>query len=72
MLSRILLVDISHEIENQAVALVTSTLRTLDAIHLATALSFGEDLGTLVAYDQRLLEAAKTAGLKTLSPGVLQ
>jgi len=45
-------------------------LRALDAIHLATALSLGEDLGAFCCYDRRLIEAAEAAGLNVLSPGL--
>ena len=44
-------------------------LRSLDAIHFVTALRFRADLHALVAYDNRLLEAAELAGLPTASPG---
>ena len=44
-------------------------LRSLDAIHLATALRLRGDLHSLVAYDHRLLAAAEQAGLPTASPG---
>jgi predicted nucleic acid-binding protein len=43
-------------------------LRSLDAIHLATARILGEDLDAIVSYDDRLLKAADDAGLPTLSP----
>ena len=43
-------------------------VRSLDAIHLASALSLGSDLGVIVAYDERLLDAARTQGLPTSSP----
>ena len=43
-------------------------LRSLDAIHLATARVLGEDLDALVSYDDRLLKAATDAGLATTSP----
>ena len=43
-------------------------LRSLDAIHLATARVLGEDLDALVSYDDRLLKAAADAGLATASP----
>jgi len=45
-------------------------LRSLDAIHVAAALSLGSDLTALVTYDKRLAEAATLNGLKVLSPGV--
>jgi hypothetical protein len=37
-------------------------------IHLVTALEFGSDLRQFVAYDARLLAAARDAGLPTLTP----
>lgn len=43
-------------------------LRSLDAIHLATARILGEDLSAIVSYDDRLLKAAEDAGLGTASP----
>ena len=43
-------------------------LRTLDAIHLATALAIGSELGSFVTYDDRLAEAARAAGLPVLRP----
>jgi len=43
-------------------------LRSLDAIHLATARILAPELDALIAYDARLLRAAADAGLLTLSP----
>jgi predicted nucleic acid-binding protein len=43
-------------------------LRSLDAIHLTTARLLGPDLGAFASYDDRLLAAAKDAGLDTVSP----
>lgn len=44
-------------------------LRSLDALHLASALSLDPDLDTFVAYDRRLLAAARAAGLAVAQPG---
>lgn len=44
-------------------------LRTLDALHLATALELGDDLGAVVTYDQRLARGAESADLRVLTPG---
>ena len=44
-------------------------LRSLDAIHVATALELGDELSGLVAYDDRLLAAAEANGIAALSPG---
>jgi predicted nucleic acid-binding protein len=43
-------------------------LRSLDAIHLATARILSGDLSAIVSYDDRLLKAAADAGLGTESP----
>jgi predicted nucleic acid-binding protein len=43
-------------------------LRALDAIHLATALRLRPHGGPMVTYDQRLAEAARSAGLEVLTP----
>jgi predicted nucleic acid-binding protein len=45
------------------------TLRTLDAIHLATALALLPDLDAFVTYDDRLAEAARAIGLPVVRPG---
>ena len=50
-------------------ALAPSSMRTLDAIHLAAALAAGEDLGGVVTYDDRMSAAAEDLGLTPLSPG---
>lgn len=43
-------------------------LRSLYAIHLATALRLGRDLGEIVTYDQRMALAAQQMGFKVSSP----
>ena len=43
-------------------------LRTLDAIHLASALAIRQELTAFVVYDDRLYEAAEAAGLNPVSP----
>src|SRR5262245_46646393 len=53
----------------EAAGSLPGPLRSLDAIHLATALRLRDGLHWLVAYDQRLLGAAQQAGLPTASPG---
>lgn len=61
-------------IDEQAVVAAQSlpgpALRTLDAIHLASALRIRASLTTVLAYDKRLLAAAKALGLRTQSPGI--
>jgi uncharacterized protein len=43
-------------------------VRSLDAIHLASALALGRDLGVLVSYDARLSGAAAELGIEVASP----
>ena len=43
-------------------------LRTLDAIHIATAVLIRDDVDVLISYDQRMLTAATTYGLPITSP----
>lgn len=69
VLARCDLVRINRRVLDAAAALPPATLRSLDAIHLATAARLGVDLGTFVAYDQRLMEAARAAGHRVASPG---
>lgn len=57
----------SDDLERAAV-LEPATLRTHDAIHLATALSLADDVEVFVAYDDRLLDAAARHGLRTAAP----
>ncbi len=47
-------------------------LRSLDAIHLATARILAPELEALVTYDDRLGKAATDAGLAMVSPGLKQ
>jgi predicted nucleic acid-binding protein len=42
--------------------------RTLDAIHLATAMALGTEIGAFVTYDDRLAEAARSVGLPVIRP----
>lgn len=44
-------------------------MRSLDAIHLASALVIGSDLSVFVAYDDPLLSAATAEGVEVTSPG---
>ncbi len=62
------LVGIDDRILDTAGTLEPRVLRTLDSIHVATALALGDDLETIVTYDERMIEAAKLLGLSTATP----
>ncbi|MGH6689461.1 MAG: type II toxin-antitoxin system VapC family toxin [Gammaproteobacteria bacterium] len=68
VLARIPLVEVDRRILRDAAALAPASLRSLDAIHLATALSLGQDLAGMVTYDQRLSEAAAGAEVAVWAP----
>jgi predicted nucleic acid-binding protein len=45
-----------------------TALRSLDALHLATALELGDDLQGLVTYDTRMIEGAQAASVDVVIP----
>lgn len=49
--------------------LMPPALRTVDAIHLVTALELHRDIEAFVTYDQHLADAATAAGITAVSPG---
>ncbi len=68
VLDRIALVRIDDAVVDSAAVMDPAELRSLDAVHLATALGIGERLAGLVTYDSRLRDAADRAGLPVLMP----
>ena len=68
LLRRLDLVRVGAPILDNAGRLGPARLRSLDAIHLATALALGPRLQVLVAYDERLVEAARQVGLSAEAP----
>jgi len=68
LLGGIDLLPMDRGIVEKAATLVPDDLRSLDSIHLASALSVKEDLTALVAYDSRLCSAAAEAGIEVVSP----
>ena len=67
-LRRVDLVGIDDRILDTAGTLEPRVLRTLDAIHVATAMALGDDLEAIVTYDERMVEAARLLGLSTATP----
>lgn len=68
LIDSLALVPVSADILRAAEVVAPSGLRSLDAIHLASARSLGDDLGAMVVYDERLAAAARTAGLAAVAP----
>jgi predicted nucleic acid-binding protein len=46
----------------------TTVLRSLDAIHLATAAGLAHEIGVLITYDRRMLAEAPGYGLRAIAP----
>lgn len=68
VLARVDMVRVSDRLLDLAGTLRPASLRSLDAIHLATALRLGTELGWVVTYDERMIDAAEELGIKTTSP----
>jgi len=68
LLGTVDLVGITRARLQHAGLLQPPQLRTLDALHLVSALAVGSRLGAVITYDQRLAAAAKWYGLPVLTP----
>jgi len=67
-IERLVTRELTPEIAAEAGRLEPLALRTLDAIHLATALELGSELAAFVTYDACLAAAAAQHGLKVAAP----
>lgn len=65
---RLDLIAVSTRVLNEAADIEQPFLRTLDAIHLAAAVSLRTSLSAFVTYDKRLAATAQQVGLPVLSP----
>ncbi|HEU4424125.1 MAG TPA: type II toxin-antitoxin system VapC family toxin [Pilimelia sp.] len=61
-------VAVSAAVLDLARTLPPAVLRSLDAVHLATAKLAGDSLDHVITYDKRMLAAADAAGLQTMAP----
>ena len=68
VLDSITLMTVTTATFEEACRLDLTLLRSLDAVHLAAALSLGDDLEGIVTYDDRLAEAAQANGVPVVSP----
>jgi uncharacterized protein len=69
VLSRIDLMRINDRVLRAASVLMPADLRSLDAIHLATAQLFGGELRGIVTYDHHMASAAEALGWRVEQPG---
>lgn len=68
LLGRLDLVPVRSPVLQAACRLPTAHLRSLDAVHVASAARYRNELQALVSYDVRLLAVAADQGLPTASP----
>lgn len=68
ILNSISLLSIDREILEKSARMEPPGLRSLDAIHLASALTLQEDLEAFVTYDRKLFAAAEQIGFRTVAP----
>src|SRR6266852_197917 len=68
LLAGVHLIRLDDALLDRAADLDPLELRSSDSIHLAAAVSLGEDLAAVVSYDERLLAAATYLGLPTATP----
>ena len=67
VLDRCTLIELTRAVRQDA-ATLPGRLRSLDAIHLASARQLRSDLEYLVTYDRRMLDAANSIGIRTREP----
>jgi predicted nucleic acid-binding protein len=68
-LADVALMPLDDAVLAEAASIDPTGLRSLDALHLATALSIREEVGAFIAYDERLAVAAEGKGFTVLQPG---
>ena len=68
LLRRTPVIEVDRSLFRQAGLLGPPTMRSLDAIHIAAAMSLGPDLGVLITYDERMGAAASLFGLPVAFP----
>jgi uncharacterized protein len=69
VLDAVYLLDVTQAILDDAARADPPLLRSLDAIHLATALSIGDAQVEVITYDKRFADAARANGLTVVQPG---
>lgn len=68
VLDSVTILAVTTDIFEHAGRLEPTTLRILDALHLAAALVLGDELQGIVTYDDRLAEAAQANGVAVIDP----
>lgn len=70
VLDGLVLIRLDELVLSRAASFTNPQMRSLDAIHLAAALTIGDDPDALITYDVRFARVASQEGLRVLHPGV--
>ena len=62
------LMSVTTDICIDAAGIDPAVVRSLDAVHIATALAIGDDLKGVVTYDQRMADGCRIYGLPVVAP----
>ncbi len=68
ILSDLEIIELDASVASVAASIGSPGLRTLDAIHIASAMAVAADLDAFVTYDDRMAEAARALGLPVIRP----
>lgn len=68
ILRSVAVVELDADIARQAASIDPVALKTLDALHLASAITLGGEVDAFVTYDDRLADAARAVGLPVVRP----
>jgi predicted nucleic acid-binding protein len=68
LLRGLALIQLDRQLYAVAGTLAPPHLRSLDALHIAAALTVSQDLADFVTYDVRMMAAAQAHGLPVVSP----
>ena len=68
VVAQVSVIEVSEPIRASAASLEPATVRSLDALHLATAIEIGDALDAVITYDARMANAARSLGLAVSAP----
>lgn len=68
VLANLEVLELTAKIAERAGEIQPAALRTLDAVHLASAIALGTEVDAFVTYDDRLASAARAIGLPVIQP----
>ncbi len=68
VVAQVSVIEVGEPIRARASLLEPATVRSLDALHLATAIEVGDVLDAVITYDARMAAAARSLGLAVTAP----